>query len=108
MEQISKKTPNPKCRRYWCLLEFIDWSKLGPSNLLTGPPTPKYRGMYSYQSLLHTVCNGGGGSRVSDRYTPAAKYHYWPIFKKSRHLGFGIFIDIWSMVMTIKTSEQEK
>ncbi len=25
MDQISLKTPNPKCRRYWCLIEFIDW-----------------------------------------------------------------------------------
>jgi hypothetical protein len=23
---------------------------------------------------------------------------YWSIFKKSRHLGFGVFIVIWSMV----------
>ncbi len=29
--------------------------------------------------------------------TPASKSLYWSIFKKSRHLGFGIFIDIWSM-----------
>ncbi len=25
MVPISRKTPNPKCRLYWCLLEFIDW-----------------------------------------------------------------------------------
>ncbi len=25
MDQISIKTPNPKGRIYWCLLEFIDW-----------------------------------------------------------------------------------
>ncbi len=25
VEQISMKTPNPKCRLYWCLIEFIDW-----------------------------------------------------------------------------------
>ncbi len=24
MDQISTKTPNPKCRLYWCLTEFID------------------------------------------------------------------------------------
>jgi hypothetical protein len=22
---ITIKTPNPKCRLYWCLIEFIDW-----------------------------------------------------------------------------------
>ncbi len=25
MNQISIKTPNPECRLYWCLIEFIDW-----------------------------------------------------------------------------------
>jgi hypothetical protein len=25
MDQISIKTPNPKCRLHWCLVEFIDW-----------------------------------------------------------------------------------
>ncbi len=25
MDQITIKTPNPKCHLYWCLIEFIDW-----------------------------------------------------------------------------------
>jgi hypothetical protein len=25
IDQISIKTPNPKYRLYWCLIEFIDW-----------------------------------------------------------------------------------
>jgi hypothetical protein len=25
MDQITIKTPNPKCRLCWCLIEFIDW-----------------------------------------------------------------------------------
>ncbi len=25
IDQITIKTPNPKCRLYWCLIEFIDW-----------------------------------------------------------------------------------
>jgi hypothetical protein len=25
MDQISIKTPNHKCRLYWCSIEFIDW-----------------------------------------------------------------------------------
>ncbi len=25
MDQIAIKTPNPKCRLYWCLIDFIDW-----------------------------------------------------------------------------------
>ncbi len=24
VDQIYKKSPNPKCRLYWCLIEFID------------------------------------------------------------------------------------
>jgi hypothetical protein len=32
---------------------------------------------------------------ASDRYSPAAKYLYWSIFKNSRHLGFGGFIQIF-------------
>jgi hypothetical protein len=116
MDQISIKTPNPKCRLYWCLIEFVDWRysrscwyfrtsfvNCSPSNLLTGSSTPspplpcvnKYRG-----TCVHTVCNGGGGglgSDALDRLTPAAKYLYWSIFKKSRHLRLGVFIDIWSM-----------
>ncbi len=25
VDQITIKTPNHKCRLYWCLIEFIDW-----------------------------------------------------------------------------------
>ncbi len=25
LDQKTKKTTNPKCRFYWCLIEFIDW-----------------------------------------------------------------------------------
>ncbi len=64
MDEITIKTPNPNCRLYWCLLEFIDWRysqscwylrpfllvNQRPSYLFTGssPPSPlpcvdKYR-----------------------------------------------------------------
>jgi hypothetical protein len=36
------------------------------------------------------------GQGASERKS-AAKYLYWSISMKSRHLGFGVFIDIWSM-----------
>ncbi len=56
------------------------------------------------------VYSGGygiiGGEGASDRYSPAAKYLYWTIFKKSRHLGFGVFIDIWSMLLTKEEGER--
>jgi hypothetical protein len=25
IDQITVKSPNPNCRLYWCLIEFIDW-----------------------------------------------------------------------------------
>jgi hypothetical protein len=25
MDQVTIMTPNPECRLYWCLIEFIDW-----------------------------------------------------------------------------------
>jgi|LakMenE01Jun11ns_1017448.scaffolds.fasta_scaffold7920011_1 hypothetical protein len=28
MDEGTRKTPNPKCRLYWCLIEFIDWRYL--------------------------------------------------------------------------------
>jgi hypothetical protein len=34
---------------------------------------------------------------ASDRETPAAKYRVPLLVKESRHFGFGVFIDIWSM-----------
>ncbi len=42
-----------------------------------------------------------GGEGASDRQTSAAKYLYWSIFKKSRHLGFGVFIGIRSLPTVI-------
>jgi hypothetical protein len=67
-------------------------------------------GEHTYTGVLHCVFGqilnpscfatpnkNLGGEGVSDRETPAAKYLYWSIFKKSRHLGFSVFIDIWSM-----------
>jgi hypothetical protein len=51
MDQITIKTPNPKCRLYWCFIEFIDLEiqsvmlvfstplvNQRPSYLLTGSP----------------------------------------------------------------------
>ncbi len=68
MDQITIRTPNPKCRLYWCLIEFIDWrysqsfwyfrpllwiSAPLTFSLVHLPPPPlpcvnKHRGMYSY------------------------------------------------------------
>ncbi len=88
-----------------------------PCNLLPGqlfpttpPPFPclnKYTVQYSVVNLhTYTVCKRRGEYGViggaSDRYSHAAKYLCWPIFKKSRHLGFGVFIDNWSMTKPLE------
>jgi len=91
MDQTSIKTPNLKCRFYWCLIEFtvhtvleiqsvmsVFWTPLvnqRPSNLLTGSTSPlpcvnKYRGMY----CIYTVCNKGGdrvvcGEHIQELFT---------------------------------------
>ncbi len=95
MDQISIKTPNPKCRLHWCLIKLIDW-RYSQSCWYFRPLfwtcVNKYRGMYSYSVLQ------GRRSGTSDRWTPVAKYLYWSILKKSRQLGFGVVIDIWSRI----------
>ncbi len=72
MDQISTKTTNPKCRLYWCLIEFIDkrYNQSGISDpscelapLFPPPPPPcvnKYRGLHSYRSRF---TKSGSGSR---------------------------------------------
>jgi hypothetical protein len=46
------------------------------------------------RDILHLSDVVIGGEGASHRYSPAAKYLYWSINKKSRHLRFGIFLDI--------------
>ncbi len=60
----------------------------------------------TYKIVLHPKQNLGGEG-ASDRYTPAANLPvlYWSIFKKSRHLGFGVFVDIWSMTFGKQTQK---
>ncbi len=116
MDQIFIKTPNPRCRLYWGLIEFIDWrySQLcwyfWPLLWTSAPltfslvhlPPPPFLVWISTEVCIHTVCNGGGGGWEGieglRQITPTAKFLYSSIFKKSRRLGFGVFIDIWSMV----------
>jgi hypothetical protein len=68
MDKITLKTPNPKCRLYWCLIEFRDWrysqswwyfrpvvwtSAPLPSLQFTSPPFPVWigTGLYSLYSV---------------------------------------------------------
>ncbi len=67
MDQISIKTPNPKCRLHWRLIEFIDW-RYKSVMLVFSIPLVNYRPLtFSLVTCIHTVCNGGGGSGASDR-----------------------------------------
>ncbi len=90
------------------------------------PPVPCVNKWIKRYVILQCVTGGGGGGiglcgehrqelhtayltrvlnlqnclppqRASDRQSPAARSLYRSIFKKSRHLGFGVFIVIWSM-----------
>ncbi len=92
MDQITIKTPNPKCHLYWCFIEFIDWRNsqscwyfrplLWTSTPLTFslvhlPPPPrvnKYRGIY-----LHSV-KRWGGDRVVWRAFKAVYTHRHCVF----------------------------
>ncbi len=114
MDQISIKTPNPKCCHYWCLIEFIDWRYsqscwyfrplLWTSAPLTfplvhlPPPLPcvnKYR-----VTCIPWVCNRvGGDSRPhTDKHLPPSTFT-GQFLRKAPTLGFGVYIDIWSMVI---------
>ncbi len=68
---IALKTPNTKCRLYWCLIEFIDWRSsqscwhfwpllwtraTPPSLQFTSPPL-----LPVWLPTVYTVCNRGGG-----------------------------------------------
>jgi hypothetical protein len=97
MDQISNRVYRLEIQSFM-LVFSTPLVNYRPSNLLTGtsiPPLPcvnKYRGTY-----LQIVCNRGGREGVdrgpqTDEHLPPNSQ--WSIFKKSRHSGFGVFIDI--------------
>jgi hypothetical protein len=74
IDQIAIKTPTPKCRLYWCLIEFIDWRysqscgcfdpscKLAPLYLLSSsPPSPPLPCVNKYRTIHYIQCVTGGG-----------------------------------------------
>ncbi len=78
MDQITIKTPNPKCRLYWCFIEFADWrfcqscwyfrpplwnSVPLTFSWLTSPP-PLLPVWINTGVCNYTVCNGGGGNGI--------------------------------------------
>ncbi len=77
MGQVNIKTPNPKCRLYWCLIELIDlrysqscW--LFSTPLVNNAPLifslvhlpPPFPVLISTGVCINTVCNRGGGIRL--------------------------------------------
>jgi hypothetical protein len=54
--------------------------------------------------MIHTVCNGGGGGRDqgprTDKHLPPNTFT-GQFSRKADTSGFGVFIDIWSMVLCI-------
>ncbi len=156
--QITIKTPNPKCRLFCCLIEFICRLEIKsvilvyfrpllwlvskhPSNFLTSstsPSSPPFPVWISTEACNYTVCNTGrrGSGCVESIYrsyllciwpdSEPIKLFYHPkqkprwggdlrqikawrkvlyrsILKKRRHLGFGVFKVIWSMMRTYST-----
>ncbi len=107
MDKLTIKTPNPKCRLYWCLIEFIDWRYsqscwyFRPALWTIAPltfslvglplPIPCVNTEQVYCIHLNCVCytvRGGefgviGGEGPQTDKTPAAKSLYmsiWSIF----------------------------
>ncbi len=124
---VSIQTPNPKCRLYWCFIETGDWiysqscwyfdyfrpllwtSATITFSLVHLPPLPlslcvnKYRG-----TCIHTVCNRGWG-RGSGASGQINICRQVPLlfFKKSRHLGFDVYIVILSMSSRLLNSSED-
>ncbi len=70
------------------------------------PPLLPFPVWISTGVYIHAPCNRGCGG-ASDRLTPAAKYLYGSVYKKSRHFGFGYLIYI-GLIGVQKISYQKK
>ncbi len=117
MEQLSIKTPNPKCRLFFKITSKGTWQQvficLRPP--ITSTPRPFTRCMNTYQLPHRERGVGGGGRWTSEKVREALVHkrgrkfqHDWPYIIQSinsfnhqerRHLGFGVFIDIRSMLV---------
>jgi hypothetical protein len=56
-------------------------------------------GVHVQCKCIHTVCNRGEGIGDLWQINTCRRVPLLVNFKKSRHLGFGVFIDIWSMAL---------
>jgi hypothetical protein len=88
MDQITIKTPNSKCRLYWCLIELIDWrysqscwyfrpllwtSAPLTFSLVHLPPPPLFLCEISTGVWIYSVqcVTGGGGIRLCGEHRAA-------------------------------------
>jgi hypothetical protein len=74
---VTIKTQSPKCRLFWCIIEFIDWIQscwyfrpsyvnYCPSNLLScSPPPPLPTSKYRICTKSVWLEGGGGGAMLS-------------------------------------------
>ncbi len=64
MDQITIKTPNPPCRLYWCLTEFIDWLYSQSCWYFRPLLKTRYSAPLSIGVCIYTVCKRGGGEGI--------------------------------------------
>ncbi len=93
MNQISIKTPNPKCRLYWCLLDLIDW-RYSQSCWYFRPALWSMAPLTFF--LVYSVYGVMGGEWPQTDKHMCRQVPFTGQFL-SRHLGFGVFIYIWSL-----------
>jgi hypothetical protein len=118
MDQISIMSPNPKCRLYLCLIEFIDfidwrysqscwyfrpllWTSTSLTfSLVHLPPHSPFPVWISTGYVLIQFVTGGEGIEGLRQINTCRQVPLLVNFKKSRHLMFGVFMDFWSMHKT--------
>ncbi len=90
MDQIFIETPDPRCRLYWCLTEFIDWRYSQSCwyfrpllwtcahltfSLIHLPPLPPFPVWISTGICIHTACNGvGDRGPQTDKHLPPSTF----------------------------------
>ncbi len=106
---ITQKHGPHKCRLYWCSMEFIDWKYsqscwyFRPALWSIAPLTFSLPFPVWICILYTTMCKVGGGvwgHRRREGVRQINTCRQVPLlvnFKENRHLGFGVFIYIWSM-----------
>ncbi len=112
MDQIYIKTPNPKCRLFWSLIEFIDWRYsqscwyFRPHLWTSAPLTfslvhlPPFPVWISTGLFIQCVKGGGGGSGPqTDKHRPPSTvpllvkkpiFRIWYIYRYLVHVSTNV------------------